>query len=86
MRRLCEMRQFSFFLLIILFFKAREQIENENGQQLDSSKKAMDEEDEDLLATVAKKVLESWFWNYMVCLIVNWKVFSRLCFNKVVIL
>ena len=48
-----------FFLFLILFFKAREQIENENGQQLDSSKKAMDEEDEDLLANVAKKVLES---------------------------
>ena len=53
------MRQFVFFLFSTLFFKAREQIENENGQQLDSEKKAMDQEDEDLLATVAKKVLES---------------------------
>ena len=54
-----EMRQFGFFLFFILFFKAREQIENENGQQLDSEKKAMDVEDEDLLAIVANKILES---------------------------
>ena len=78
------MCQFGFFLILILFFKAREQIEKENenkseDQQLDSSKQAMDEEDEDLLATIANKILESWFWNCMVCLIVNWKVFSRLC-------
>ena len=59
MQRLCEMRQFGFFLFSILFFKAREQIENENGQQLDPTKKAMDEEIEDMLATVAKKVLEN---------------------------
>jgi len=39
--------------------QAREQIENENGQQLDSEKKAMDVEDEDLLAIVANKILES---------------------------
>ena len=47
-----------------MFFKAREQIEKENenkseDQQLDSSKQAMDEEDEDLLATIANKILES---------------------------
>ena len=53
------MCQFGFFLIFILFFKAREQIENENGQQLDSEKKAMDLEDEDLLATVANKILGS---------------------------
>ena len=47
------------FLIFILFFKAREQIENENGQQLDSEKKAMDLEDENLLATVANKILGS---------------------------
>jgi len=45
--------------LVVARKQAREQIENENGQQLDESKKAMDQEDEDLLATVAKKVLES---------------------------
>jgi len=45
--------------LVVARKQAREQIENENGQQLDSEKKAMDQEDEDLLATVAKKVLES---------------------------
>ena len=72
------------FLNFHLFFKAREQIEKENenkseDQQLDSSKQAMDEEDEDLLATIANKILESWCWNCMVCLIVNWKVFSWLC-------
>jgi len=39
--------------------QAREQIENENGQQLDSEKKAMDLEDENLLATVANKILGS---------------------------
>merc|ERR1711988_1384373 len=38
--------------------QAREQIENENGQQLDSEKKAMDKEDEALLASVAKKLLQ----------------------------
>ena len=58
------MCQFGFFLILILFFKAREQIEKENenkseDQQLDSSKQAMDEEDEDLLATVANKILGS---------------------------
>ena len=52
------------FLNSNLFFKAREQIEKENenkseDQQLDSSKQAMDEEDEDLLATIANKILES---------------------------
>ena len=52
------------FLNSYLFFKAREQIEKENenkseDQQLDSSKQAMDEEDEDLLATIANKILES---------------------------
>ena len=52
------MRQFGFFLFSILFFKAREQIENENGQQLDSEKKAMDVEDEKLLAALAKRVLQ----------------------------
>ena len=60
----CAMCQFGFFLILILFFKAREQIEKENenkseDQQLDSSKQAMDEEDEDLLATIANKILES---------------------------
>ena len=53
-----EMRQFRFFWFLILFFKAREQIENENGQQLDSEKKAMDKEDEALLASVAKRLLQ----------------------------
>ena len=58
------MRQFGFFLFLILFFKARDQIEKENEnkekeQQLDPSKRAMDEEDEDLLALVANKLLES---------------------------
>jgi len=38
--------------------QAREQIENENGQQLDSEKKAMDVEDEKLLAALAKRVLQ----------------------------
>jgi len=38
--------------------QAREQIENEDGQQLDSEKKAMDKEDEALLASVAKKLLQ----------------------------
>jgi hypothetical protein len=49
---------FGFFLFFILFFKAREQIENENGP-LDSEKKAMDVENEDLLALVANKILKS---------------------------
>ena len=53
-----EMRQLGFFWFLILFFKAREQIENEDGQQLDSEKKAMDKEDEALLASVAKKLLQ----------------------------
>jgi len=38
--------------------QAREQIENEDGQQLDSEKKAMDKEDEALLASVAKRILQ----------------------------
>jgi len=50
--------------LVVVRQQAREQIEKENenkseDQQLDSSKQAMDEEDEDLLATIANKILES---------------------------
>ena len=50
-------------------------------EQMDrGNPKAEDEEDEEVvLAGVVNKMLESWFWDCMVCLIVNWKVFSRLC-------